>query len=163
MTKKRFKVTDGRDDIFSCDWSVTDYADGGIVHHPMTSENMANVMCNLLNELNDEKIQMEKEFNGELHNWGILYDEAKNKVDELSKENNELKEKIAALQMELTELKQSNVPECTGYLKKSIPTSQVDTILNGRWVNRKIEELRRLGYSDEYINKKLGHLVNWRI
>lgn len=161
MISKRFKVTDNTNNPYLNDWSVTDYADGGIVSHPMTSENMANVMCNLLNELNDEKIQMEKEFNGELHNWGILYDEAKNKVDELSTENNELKEKIAALQMELTELK--HVPECTGYLKKSIPTSQIDNILNGRWVNRKIEELRRLGYSDEYINKKLGHLVNWRI
>lgn len=50
MTAKRFKVRDNTDNPFFCDWSVTDYADGGIVHHPMTSENMANVMCDLLNE-----------------------------------------------------------------------------------------------------------------
>lgn len=54
-------------------------------------------------------------------------------------------------------------PEETGHLKKSTPLSQIDLIINGRWINEKIEELRKLGYSDEYINKKLGHLVNWRI
>ena len=53
MTEKRFKVTDNTNNPFLCDWSVTDYADGGIVSHPMTSENMANVICDLLNELND--------------------------------------------------------------------------------------------------------------
>ena len=54
-------------------------------------------------------------------------------------------------------------PEETGHLKKSTQLSQIDSIINGRWINEKIEELRELGYSDEYINKKLGHLVNWRI
>ena len=54
---KRFQVTDNRDNPFLCDWNVTDYADGGIVHHPMTSENMANVMCDLLNELHEENEQ----------------------------------------------------------------------------------------------------------
>jgi hypothetical protein len=53
-TAKRFKVTDNTDNPFLCDWSVTDYADGGIVNHPMTSENMANVMCELLNELHED-------------------------------------------------------------------------------------------------------------
>ena len=53
-------------------------------------------------------------------------------------------------------------PSCTGHLKKSdFKDSQV--IIGGNEVNRKIEELRRLSYSDEYINKELGHLVNWRI
>ena len=54
-------------------------------------------------------------------------------------------------------------PEETGHLKKSTHRSQIDSIIEGRWINEKIEELRKLGYSDEYINKKLGHLVNWRI
>ena len=53
-------------------------------------------------------------------------------------------------------------PSCTGYLKKS-DFKGVHTISDGYEVNCKIEELRRLGYSDEYINKELGHLVNWRI
>lgn len=51
----------------------------------------------------------------------------------------------------------------TGHLKKSNIASQTDAIIEGWWINKKIEELRRLGYSDDYINKKLGHLVNWRI
>ncbi|MBQ2832382.1 hypothetical protein [Methanobrevibacter sp.] len=53
--------------------------------------------------------------------------------------------------------------EDTGHLKKSIHKPLLDDIMEGKWINGKIEELRRLGYSDEYINKKLGHLVNWRI
>ena len=53
--------------------------------------------------------------------------------------------------------------ECTGYLKKSYHKSLKSDIIDGKWINEKIEELRRLGYSDEYINRELGHLVNWRI
>lgn len=53
--------------------------------------------------------------------------------------------------------------ECTGYLKKSLHKSLKSDIIDGKWINEKIEELRRLGYSDEYINRELGHLVNWRI
>ena len=52
---------------------------------------------------------------------------------------------------------------CTGHLKKSTITSQTDVVIEGWWINKKIEELRQLGYSDEYINRVLGHLVNWRI
>ena len=63
MTAKRFKVTDNTDNPFLCDWSVTDYADGGIVHHPMTSENMANVMCDLLNELHEENQSLKQSDN----------------------------------------------------------------------------------------------------
>lgn len=54
-------------------------------------------------------------------------------------------------------------PKTTGYLKKSHHKSLQSEIIDGRWINNKIEELRRLGYSDEYINQELGHLVNWRI
>lgn len=52
--------------------------------------------------------------------------------------------------------------EITGTLKISYK-SPLSYLVEGRWINKKIEELRRLGYSDEYINKELGHLVNWRI
>ena len=58
---KRFQVTDNRDNPFLCDWSVTDYAGGGIVHHPMTSGNTANVMCELLNELHEENESLKEE------------------------------------------------------------------------------------------------------
>ena len=55
----------------------------------------------------------------------------------------------------------------TGYLKKSYSKQSYESLqsalIEGRWINDKIEELRRLGYSDEYINEELGHLVNWRI
>lgn len=53
--------------------------------------------------------------------------------------------------------------EHTGHLKKSIILSKSDEVIEAWWINKKIEKLRGLGYSDEYINKKLGHLVNWRI
>lgn len=53
--------------------------------------------------------------------------------------------------------------EHTGHLKKSTITSQTDVSIDGWWINKKIEELRQLGYSDEYINKELGYLVNWGI
>lgn len=59
------------------------------------------------------------------------------------------------------------IPEETGHLKKSYSTNNFQSLqlllISCRWINKKIEELRRLGYSDEYINKELGHLVNWRI
>lgn len=51
---------------------------------------------------------------------------------------------------------------CTGHLEKSdFEDSQL--IIDGKEINCKIEELRVLGYSDEYINKELGHLANWKI
>lgn len=53
--------------------------------------------------------------------------------------------------------------EHTGHLKKSIILSKTDEFIMGWWISNMIEELRRLCYSDEYINKKLGYLVNWRI
>lgn len=58
--------------------------------------------------------------------------------------------------------KQLKTEYCTGHLKKSdFEDSQL--IIDGNEVNCKIEELRASGYSDEYINKELGHLANWRI
>ena len=87
MTAKRFRVTDNTDNPFLCDWSVTDYADGGIVHHPMASENMANVMCELLNELNDECEFLEIE-NESLEDGAKKYAELYHKS---LKENEQLK------------------------------------------------------------------------
>ena len=45
----------------------------------------------LLNELNDENEQLKKDFDSVSHNWALMYSEAKNKVEELSKENKKLK------------------------------------------------------------------------
>ena len=36
----------------------------------------------------------------------------------------------------------------TGYLKKSIKKSLVKDIIDGRMINKEIEKLRRLGYSE---------------
>ena len=51
-------------------------------------------ISDLVYDLYNEKEQLKKErkgFESCSHNWNILYDEAKNKVEELSKENKELK------------------------------------------------------------------------
>lgn len=58
--------------------------------------------------------------------------------------------------------KQLKTKHVTGRLKKS-DVKDSHLIIDGNEVNCKIEELRASGYSDEYINKELGHLVNWRI
>lgn len=58
--------------------------------------------------------------------------------------------------------KQLKTEYCTGHLKKS-DVKDSHLIIDGNEVNCKIEELRASGYSDEYINKELGHLVNWKI
>lgn len=58
--------------------------------------------------------------------------------------------------------KQLKTEYCTGHLKKS-DVKDSHLIIDGNEVNCKIEELRLSGYSDEYINKELGRLVNWRI
>lgn len=58
--------------------------------------------------------------------------------------------------------KQLKTKHVTGHLKKTdFKDSQL--VIDGKEINCKIEELRASGYSDEYINKELGHLVNWRI
>ena len=101
MIEKRFQVTDGRDDSFSCDWSVTDYADGGIIHHPMTSENMANVMCDLLNELNDENEHLEEH----LDMVRKQRDSFKNKNKELMKLDENRKEYQRTLESKIRRLK----------------------------------------------------------
>ena len=58
--------------------------------------------------------------------------------------------------------KQLKTKHVTGHLKKS-DVKDSHLIIDGNEVNCKIEELRASGYSDEYINKELGHLVNWRV
>ena len=58
--------------------------------------------------------------------------------------------------------KQLKTKHVTGHLKKS-DFKSLHPIIDGYEINCKIEELRRLGYSDDYINKELDHLVNWRI
>lgn len=58
--------------------------------------------------------------------------------------------------------KQLKTDYCSGHLEES-DFKDSHLIIGGNEVNCKIEELRASGYSDEYINKEIGHLVNWRI
>lgn len=51
----------------------------------------------LLNKLHEENIRLKRDFDSCSHNWALMYDEAKEKVEELSKENNELKAEIEKL------------------------------------------------------------------
>ena len=48
----------------------------------------------LLNELHEENIRLKRDFDSCSHNWALMYDEAKEKVEELSKENKQLKNKL---------------------------------------------------------------------
>ena len=54
-------------------------------------------VCPVLNALHEENIQLKKEFGSCSHNWSIMYDEAKNKVEELHKENTILKREYNTL------------------------------------------------------------------
>ena len=125
-----------------------------------------------------DKEQLEKELLGAETPSDKLYKKLENKgcIIVNIQSITDLQEKLNTILDELNELSADrsiicsviqecymNFPEETGHLKKSTPRSQIDSLIEGRWINEKIEELRKLGYSDEDINKKLGHLVNWRI
>ena len=51
-------------------------------------------VCPLLNEKEETITRLKKDFDSCSHNWALMYDEAKNKVEELSKENEQLKQYI---------------------------------------------------------------------
>ena len=68
-----------------------------------------------INKLADENEQLKKDFHSVSHNWALMYDEAKNKVEELSKENEQLKSENQELKkylswqdMELEEMEDLN-------------------------------------------------------
>ena len=48
-------------------------------------------ICDKLNEYENKLEQKEREFNSCAHNWTIMYDEAKEVIKELEKENNDFK------------------------------------------------------------------------
>ena len=59
------------------------------------------------NRLKEEKEQQQKSFDGLAHNWKIMYDEAKQVISDLEKENEQLRKEIEDLNWELTEIKKS--------------------------------------------------------
>ena len=58
-------------------------------------------IIDLLNELHEENIRLKKEFDSCSHNWALMYDEAKEKVEALTKENWELEQENEKLENKL--------------------------------------------------------------
>lgn len=58
-------------------------------------------LCKELNTLYDENIRLKKDFDSCSHNWALLYDEAKEKVEALTKENWELERENEKLENRL--------------------------------------------------------------
>ena len=66
----------------------------------------ARTCCTRLNWLEEENKKLKQEikgFEGCSHNFGLLYDEVKNKVEELSKENRKLKSELNLSKLNLKE------------------------------------------------------------
>lgn len=57
-------------------------------------------VVDLLNALHEENIRLKRDFDSCSHNWSIMYDEAKEKVEELTKEKWELKQENKQLEQE---------------------------------------------------------------
>ena len=55
----------------------------------------------LLNHLHEENIRLKRDFDSCSHNWALMYDEAKNKVEALTKENWELEQENEKLENRL--------------------------------------------------------------
>ena len=58
-------------------------------------------ICDLLNKLHEENIRLKRDFNSCSHNWALMYDEAKEKVEALTKENSELEQENEKLENRL--------------------------------------------------------------
>ena len=99
MTEKRF--TEVFPNIIESSCSFKDNG-VGITHKEV---------CSLLNKLNDENEQLKKEFHSCGHNWGLMYDEAKEKIEELDKENEQLKQLV-------DEAEDIIVCQCTPYYQR---------------------------------------------
>lgn len=90
MTEKRFTIKPSMivDDVTVIIDNQKEYT------FPVLDSTLNYMFCKALNELADENKKLKQEikgFEGCSHNFGLLYDEVKNKVEELSKANKELK------------------------------------------------------------------------
>ena len=54
-------------------------------------------LLDLLNEQHETITRLKKDIDSFSHNWALMYNEAKNKVEELSKENKQLKHELKLL------------------------------------------------------------------
>ena len=98
MSEKRFTIK------VQGDWFgiVDNYsADKVCVINGIRTEIEAEWLCDLLNNLHEENIRLKKDFDSCSHNWALLYDEAKKKVEALTKENWELERENEKLENRL--------------------------------------------------------------
>ena len=134
MTEKRF-------------WCLEEYAGetSPIVDEKFTPTN--GWICDRLNELYEENKELKEERKGIescFHNWRILYDEAKNKVEELNKENQELKYKYneqsndkIGLEESIEELLKENKE-----LKRELKKCKHNKLFSRRELERENKELK---------------------
>ncbi|WP_405285940.1 hypothetical protein [Methanobrevibacter sp.] len=95
MTEKRFISED------NCQGYYTEIIDNEkeldlSLHNPKKNLTIEELI-ELLNEQNETITRLKKDFDSCSHNWALMYDEAKNKVEELSKENKQLKHELKLL------------------------------------------------------------------
>ena len=58
-------------------------------------------MINIYVKLHEESIRLKRDFDSCSHNWALMYDEAKEKVEALTKENLELEQENEKLENRL--------------------------------------------------------------
>ena len=108
MIEKRFKIADYPTDIIDV---ATDKK------YPVSSyATHMEIICDLLNDFNDENERLKRHYNSLSHNNGLLYDECTNKINVLKKENEQLKQKlrvkerlIGAYEQYINDLKEDGV------------------------------------------------------
>ena len=143
MTEKRFRVTiSNTNTVYFVDFienkqlmSITfkDKSDA------IDCKNALMYQCGLLNDLHEENIKMKKDFNSCSHNWALMYDEAKDKVEELSEENEQLKQVLGNILLEVKrDITNTNV------------TGEVKTFINPNSYELISEVLRKYGALKEW-------------
>ena len=110
MSEKRFNVIDDEWIGLSGAEFVTAIEDSDSPKKAVYFVHNHNVkgIADLLNEQNKTITRLKKDSDSCSHNWALLYDEAKNKVEELHEENQELKKIIKSITEDYNDLKQSN-------------------------------------------------------
>ena len=114
MTEKRFTLDDENDDIIFDNNTITD---SGIKEiYWLIDCDQRQKLVDLLNALHEEKEQQQKSFDGLAHNWKIMYDEAKQVISDLEKENEKLKKQLRELENDSTKSRNDREKNC-GYCK----------------------------------------------
>lgn len=91
MTEKRFMLDDAGE--------IIDLTNNKFIEY-------GNEVLDLLNAFYEENIRLKRDFDSCSHNWSIMYDEAKEKVEKLTEENWELEQENEQLKQQLKELEE---------------------------------------------------------